>query len=275
MRKKDGFTLIVLIVVIAILGILALFLVPSFIGYAQDAKKAVCDSNLTSINRAYQTKLTRLGSDENYDLLNEVLNNTNEEYFSTVPKCPDGGSYLIESYTTDLGKTAYRTKCTIHSKTTSTIPVQIFDQLNDLMNNPDKYQKFNPNGSDKKIDSWQLNNNDQVRAILKNANGGKWPTLTVDGSETIYYVQPYMDAVKVNGKEPSGQKYIYATSSNGDKDWKASLIYDHDSGKWYKAPSDKDYIMIANKSFDTVKAAMEDNGWVPVEPTITGEIIMP
>ena len=84
-----------------------------------------------------------------------------------------------------------------------------------------------------------------------------------------------MDTFKVNDKEPSGQKYIYATSSNGDKDWKASLIYDHDSGRWYKAPSDKDYIMITNKSFDTVKNEMEKNGWVPVEPTITGEIILP
>lgn len=38
MKNKKGFTLIELIVVIAILGILALFLVPQFMGYANDAK---------------------------------------------------------------------------------------------------------------------------------------------------------------------------------------------------------------------------------------------
>ena len=53
MKNRKGFTLIELIVVIAILGILALFLVPSFMGYAKDAKQSVCESNMTSIQRAY------------------------------------------------------------------------------------------------------------------------------------------------------------------------------------------------------------------------------
>lgn len=46
--------MIELIVVIAILGILALFLVPSFLGYAKDAKDAVCRANMTSIVREYE-----------------------------------------------------------------------------------------------------------------------------------------------------------------------------------------------------------------------------
>lgn len=46
MKNKKGFTLIELIVVIAILGILALFLVPSFMGYARDAKVQVMKANV-------------------------------------------------------------------------------------------------------------------------------------------------------------------------------------------------------------------------------------
>lgn len=46
MKNKKGFTLIELIVVIAILGILALFLVPSFMGYARDAKVQVMKANI-------------------------------------------------------------------------------------------------------------------------------------------------------------------------------------------------------------------------------------
>ena len=268
MRKKDGFTLIELIVVIAILGILALFLVPSFIGYAQDAKKAVCDSNLTSINRAYQATLTKLGSDEAEELLTDVMNNKDNEYFSTMPKCPDVGDYLIEAYTTEMGKTAYRVKCTIHSKTTSTIPVQITDQIQDLFTNREKYEKFN---GGKAITDTQLKSNDFVRKVLKEANGGKWPILTL-GDSNEYYVQPYMDTF---GDNASNDIYVFATSSKSDNYWGASFIYEEASGLWYQAPDKKQTIMISGLSFNEVKEKMEDNGWVPVEPTITGEIILP
>ena len=53
MKNKKGFTLIELIVVIAILGILALFLVPSFLGYTKDAQKATCEANRHIIERSY------------------------------------------------------------------------------------------------------------------------------------------------------------------------------------------------------------------------------
>ncbi|GAA6426953.1 type II secretion system protein [Dielma fastidiosa] len=49
MKNKKGFTLIELIVVIAILGILALFLVPQFMGYADDAKRQVAKANLRTV----------------------------------------------------------------------------------------------------------------------------------------------------------------------------------------------------------------------------------
>ncbi|RHN02708.1 type II secretion system protein [Dielma fastidiosa] len=49
MKNKKGFTLIELIVVIAILGILALFLVPQFMGYANDAKMQVARANTRTV----------------------------------------------------------------------------------------------------------------------------------------------------------------------------------------------------------------------------------
>lgn len=49
MKNKKGFTLIELIVVIAILGILALFLVPQFMGYANDAKLQVAKANTRTV----------------------------------------------------------------------------------------------------------------------------------------------------------------------------------------------------------------------------------
>ncbi|MEG0823660.1 MAG: type II secretion system protein [Erysipelotrichaceae bacterium] len=48
MNNKKGFTLIELIVVIAILGVLALILVPNFMGYLADAKKTTASTNATN-----------------------------------------------------------------------------------------------------------------------------------------------------------------------------------------------------------------------------------
>lgn len=55
MKNKKGFTLIELIVVIAILGVLALFLVPSFMGYARDAKVQVMKANIKTGQNALLT----------------------------------------------------------------------------------------------------------------------------------------------------------------------------------------------------------------------------
>lgn len=51
-RNKKGFTLIELIVVIAILGILALIAIPRFAGVRGTANEGVAVSNLTNIQRA-------------------------------------------------------------------------------------------------------------------------------------------------------------------------------------------------------------------------------
>lgn len=81
-HDKSAFTLVELIVVIAILGILALFLVPSFIGYAKDAQKAVCQANMHSIIREYSTSAAH-NSPETIDDAKKLLDDIYVSHHAT------------------------------------------------------------------------------------------------------------------------------------------------------------------------------------------------
>lgn len=283
MKNRKGFTLIELIVVIAILGILALFLVPSFMGYAKDAKQSVCESNMTSIQRAYHFQMAKQERDEERDFLDEVMNNEFDD-FSTAPKCPSGGIYYIINTGEEAGQSVFQVVCSEHSNVLGKIPTQILNQMIHFAQNvknmdvtSDEFKKYyelyQESGGEKDINYFKtevLKNNDKLRDYLKYINGGSWPTLQVDG-QTLY-VQPYIDSYR---SDSSGDIIVYA-SPHGNGKWNTNYIYDSNTGKWWTGKSP---IIIANQSFEQVKTAMQANGWSevsnPQDMVITGQIVMP
>ena len=71
---KKGFTLIELIVVIAIIGVLAAILVPSMLGYVRKSKVSSANSTASSIYKAVNSALTEL-DEEGVDIGGTIVLN--------------------------------------------------------------------------------------------------------------------------------------------------------------------------------------------------------
>jgi prepilin-type N-terminal cleavage/methylation domain-containing protein len=94
--KAHGFTLVEILIVVAIMGLLVGIAVPNFVKTRTLAQKNVCIENLTQIESAKQvwgleaSKKTGDPATEE-DLIGPTL------YIRLMPECPSGGEYDFES----------------------------------------------------------------------------------------------------------------------------------------------------------------------------------
>jgi type IV pilus assembly protein PilA len=97
-KKVKGFTLIELIVVIAIIGVLAAILVPSMLGYVKKSKIQGANSTASSVYKAINSALTEL------DEMDEEWNPISKAGTAEWKNCDKNGWGKTSSTANDTGK---------------------------------------------------------------------------------------------------------------------------------------------------------------------------
>jgi general secretion pathway protein G len=82
-RNKDGFTLVELIVVVAIIGILASIAIPQFAGLISKGQEATTKGNLASLRSALSIYYSDTEGHYPYDDLTSL--SSNSKYLSAIP----------------------------------------------------------------------------------------------------------------------------------------------------------------------------------------------
>lgn len=109
-NRRAGFTLLEMVVVLAMLAILLALIVPNVAGYLGDAFITACQANRRAILNLYDLeRMAGTGA-----TLDELVRNEGHAYFSSNLACPRGGTYSA----TEEGDGSYVIRCSVHDDVT-------------------------------------------------------------------------------------------------------------------------------------------------------------
>lgn len=88
LTKSQGFTLIEILIAIAIIAVLAAIALPNYTKNREDVFRNTCMANMKEIENA-KAQISMTASDQNKELTWDDL----KEYIRHKPECPQGGVY--------------------------------------------------------------------------------------------------------------------------------------------------------------------------------------
>lgn len=91
LREKKAFTLVEIMIVVAIIGLLIAIALPNFMKARNEARKNLCYNNLRLIGHAVEQARIELNLDDTQDPTEAQIGNYIKGGYP--PRCPSGGTY--------------------------------------------------------------------------------------------------------------------------------------------------------------------------------------
>lgn len=267
--NKNGFTLMELIITIAIMAILLFIAVPAFVEYLPDTTKMMCEKNRETIMAKYDYEVSNYNRRMHTEIYDEtniisedrklILADIQKKVFEglgTTLSCPKDGKYVIFDEFTIAGHVKH-VNCSIHDEDNRTAEEIMLDAIKvDLHNDMEtcrikdtnnfsvvclnKYygeKYFKEFAADGKINASNLFKDQVVGKIFFDKYKGSWPELDPSMFDTI----KEFDKVELSKlyirpkylKQGTQDIVLFASNKNDSESWDgARAVYYN--GHWYK-----------------------------------------